>query len=499
MTQAYNALKARLAEISDVSYAASILNWDLETYMPRGALASRAEHLATLSRLAHGMQTAPETRAMIEAARAEVGEDPDDDRAALVAVADYDIGRAARLPNDFVAARARAQAQAHADWVEARKTSDFKRFLPSLEIMFDFARRAADYLGYDDHPYDALLGNFERGMKTAEVAAIFADLRAQTVPLARAIAERADRVDDRCTHGHFPQADQLAFGAEVARAFGYDFDRGRIDLSAHPFCINFTRNDVRMTTRVSEDFLNPCLFGIMHETGHALYEQGTSPDYVRTPLGRGASLGAHESQSRLWENIVGRSLWFWRRWYPRLQERFPSFRDTSLETFYGAINKVAPSLIRVEADEVTYNLHIMARFELETGVVSGALRIQDLPEAWNGRMKEYLGISVPDDAQGCLQDIHWSSGLIGYFATYSLGNLLSAQFFAQARAEQPGMEAALEAGEYSVLLGWMRDRIHRHGRKYPPAELVRRVTGSPMSAAPYVAYLREKYTAIYGL
>ena len=499
MSSAFDSLSARLAEIADVNYATSILNWDLETYLPPAAIGTRGEHIATLSRLSHQMQTATETRALIDAARAEVGEDPDDDRAALVAVADYDVSRATRIPNAFVAERARAQAKSHADWIAARKAADFSLFRTSLETMFDFARRTADYLGYTDHPYDALLGNYERGTKTSDVASIFADLRAQTVPLARAIAERSDLVSDACVRQHFPKDAQLAFGARVARAYGYDFNRGRIDLSAHPFCINFTRNDVRMTTRVSEDFLNPCLFGIMHETGHALFEQGTSPAYVRSSLGRGASLGVHESQSRLWENIVGRSLWFWRTWFPSLQETFPVLANTSLETFYRAINKVAPSLIRVEADEVTYNLHIMVRFEIETGVLDGSLRVDDMPEVWNARMKEYLGVTPPNDTMGCLQDIHWSAGMIGYFPTYSLGNILSAQLFAAAQAETPGLDDSLAAGDYSRLLGWMRAHVHQHGRKYPPAELIKRATGGPLSASAYITYLTRKFSAIYGL
>ncbi|MBX7212444.1 MAG: carboxypeptidase M32 [Thermoflexales bacterium] len=496
---AHQALRARLNEIADLNLSASILSWDMETHMPKGGYATRGEHLATLSRHSHALLTSAETRGLIDAARAEAGDDPDDDAVALAAVADYDATRAAKLPGSFVAERARAQTRAHTDWIEARKTSNFKHFLPALESMFDFARRQADYLGYDDHPYDALLGNYERGMKTRDVAAIFADLRARTLPLVRAIAAHADRVSDACVRGHFSQADQLAFSARLAAAVGYDFERGRIDLSAHPFAINFTRHDVRITTRVYEDFLNPCLFGTLHESGHAMYEQGTALEYVRTPLGRGASLGVHESQSRMWENIVGRSLWFWKRWYPELQQVFPGLATTSLETFYGAINKVSPSLIRVEADEVTYNFHIMLRFEIETGVLEGKLKLADMPEIWRARMQDGLGVTPPDDAQGCLQDIHWSSGMVGYFPTYSLGNLLSAQFFAQAQQEVPGLQAALDRGEYGVLLAWLRERIHHHGRKYPPADLVRRVTGGPISAGPYVDYLWAKFGALYGL
>jgi carboxypeptidase Taq len=365
--------------------------------------------------------------------------------------------------------------------------------------MVDYARRTADYLGFQEHPYDALLDLYEPEMTAREVEALFTRLREVTVPLVRAIAARGPVVED-VLRGDFPEDEQRAFGLMVAEAFGYDLRRGRLDTSAHPFASAFNVNDVRITTRYQRGFLPSAIFAIFHETGHALYEQGVDPALDRTPLARGASLGLHESQSRMWENLVGRSRPFWRHYYPLLQQRFPRpLGRVDVETFYRAVNLVRPSLIRVEADEVTYNLHIMLRFELEQALLEGALPVADLPEAWRGKMQAYLGVSPPTDADGVLQDIHWSQGSIGYFPTYTLGNVIAVQLYEAARRDHPAIPEEVGRGQFATLLGWMRRHVHRHGRKFLPREILQRATGSALTVEPYLAYLQRKFGEIYGL
>jgi carboxypeptidase Taq len=350
-----------------------------------------------------------------------------------------------------------------------------------------------------EHVYDPLLDDFEPGMKTAEVRAIFGELRPQQVALLQVIAEQP-QVDDSFLHQPFDPQKQWDFGVEVITKFGYDWNRGRQDKSPHPFSSSFGVDDVRITTRVYPDFLNPALFGTMHEAGHAMYEQGVDKKLDRTPLAHGASLAIHESQSRMWENLVGRSLPFWQAFYPRLQATFPDqFGQLGLETFYKGINKVQPSFIRVEADEATYNLHIMLRLELEIALVEGTLAVRDLPEAWDQRMQDYLGVTPPTQAQGVLQDIHWSIGLMGYFSTYALGNLVAAQLWERINQDIPDLADQFRQAEFGALLGWLRDNIHRHGAKFEPQELVQQVTGSKINPAPYLRYLRTKFSEIYGL
>jgi carboxypeptidase Taq len=383
--------------------------------------------------------------------------------------------------------------------VEARQKSDFSIFQPHLEKIVELRRRYAAFFPGVDHPYDALLDDFEPGMKTEDVKAIFTALRPQQVELIQAIAGRP-QVDDSFLHQSFDEKKQWDFGVEVITKFGYDWKRGRQDKAAHPFTQSAGINDVRITTRVYPDFLNPALFGTMHECGHALYAFGSSPALDRTGLDGGASLAVHESQSRMWENLVGRSLPFWQHFYPRLQEVFPSqLSGVPLEKFYQGINKVQPSLIRVEADEATYNLHIMLRLEIEIAVIEGVLAVKDLPGVWNSRMQEYLGITPPNDAQGVLQDIHWSFGGFGYFSTYALGNLVSAQLWEKINQEIPNLSDQVRLGKFETLLGWLREKIHVSGRKFEPQELVQKVTGSRIDPAPYMRYLIKKYSEIYGL
>ncbi|HKZ85900.1 MAG TPA: carboxypeptidase M32 [Anaerolineae bacterium] len=497
----YQQLKERMAEIMDVTMAAALLNWDQQTQMPPAGAEARAQQLGTLSKIAHQMHVADETGRLIEAAAADLdGADYDSDEAAFVRVARRDYEQATRLPPEFVAEFSRVTALAHEVWAKARAENRFEDFRPSLEKIFDLARQAAEYLGYTDHIYDALLDQYEPGMKTAHVRAIFDELKKDLVPLVHAISERLDAVDDVCLHQEFDEDKQRDFTYEVIQKFGYDFNRGRVDRTVHPFATNFSINDVRITTRYDRTFLNPALFGTLHETGHALYELGVDPALERTPLANGSSLGVHESQSRLWENLVGRSRGFWKHFYPKLQQVFPTpLGGVSLDTFYGAINKVQPSLIRVEADEVTYNLHIMLRFELEQEILEGKVKIAELPEIWKARMQEYLGVTPPTDALGVLQDVHWSSGLIGYFATYALGNLMSVQLWDKALADAPDIPSQIERGEFDALREWLRQNVHRHGRKYMPDELMRRVTGEGIQSRSYMRYLKRKYGEIYGL
>ena len=497
----YQQLKQRLGEINDVNRAAALLSWDQQTQMPPAGAEARAYQLGTLSKIGHEMHIADETGRLIEAAAAELdGAEYDSDEASLLRVARRDYDRARKLPPEFVAEFSRLTTLAHEIWAKARAENRFEDFRPTLEKVFDMSRQAAEFYGYTDHIYDALLEDYEPGMKTAQVRAIFDDLKKELVPLVQAISERLDRVDDKVLRQEFDEDAQRDFAYAVIRKFGYDFKRGRVDRAVHPFAIHFSINDVRITTRYDRNFLNPALFGSMHETGHALYELGVDLALERTPLAGGTSLAVHESQSRMWENLVGRSRGFWTHFYPDLQRAFPAqLGRTSLDAFYRSINRVSPSFIRVEADEVTYNLHIMLRFELEQELLEGKLKVAHLPEAWNARFQEYLGITPPSDTAGVLQDVHWSSGLIGYFATYALGNLISVQLWDKALAGAPDIPALVEQGEFGALRDWLRQNVHRHGRKFMPDELVRRVTGESIQSRSYMRYLKAKYGEIYGL
>lgn len=492
-------LKEMLAEVADLNGAASLLGWDQQTYMPPGAAEQRGQQTGTLGKIAHQIGTSPEMGKLLEALGPYAESlDPDSDDARLIRFAIRDYERATRVPAEFIVEQNQVLAVANQAWAEARQRADFEHFRPHLEKIMELTHRFVGFFPPADHPYDILLDNFEPGMKTAEVRAIFDALRPQQVELIRALSERP-QVDDSFLHQPFDERKQWDFGVEVITRFGYDWSRGRQDKSAHPFTGGPGLYDVRITTRVDPNFINTMLFGTMHECGHALYEQGADPALARTNLLGGASLAVHESQSRMWENLVGRSLPFWEYFYPRLQEYFPQLRELPLQRFYQGINKVQPSLIRVEADEATYNLHIMLRLEIEIALIEGKLQVRDLPAYWSAKMQEYLGILPPNDALGVLQDIHWSWGLFGYFSTYALGNLISVQLWEKINADLPDLTDQIRAGQFEALLGWLREKIHRHGRKFMPQELVERVTGSKIDAAPYMRYLRRKYSDIYGL
>ncbi len=496
-------LKEILGEVSDLNAAAALLGWDQNTYMPPGAAEGRGQQLATLAKLAHIKFTSLEVGKLIEGlmpwAMQQNAQNDEHYDARLVIVAARDYEKATRVPPEFVSEQAQVTTRAFEAWVQAKGQSDFSIFQPHLEKVVEMNQRFVTFFPPADHPYDVLLDQYEPGMKTAEVQSIFETLRPQQVALIRSISERP-QVDDSCLRQHFPEKDQWEFGLEVAKAVGYDFNHGRQDKSPHPFTTSFGSDDVRITTRVDENFFNTMFFGTMHETGHALYEQGMHSYIKRTPLEGGASLSIHESQSRLWENLIGRSLPFWEYFYPKLQQRFPSqLGNVSLETFYKAINKVQPSLIRVEADEATYNLHIMLRLELEIAMLEGKVAIKDLPELWNAKMQNYLGATPPNDAKGVLQDVHWSGGMLGYFSTYALGNLISAQLWERFEQFVPELVDQVRHAEFTPLLSWLRVKIHQVGRSYEPQDLMMRVTKSKIDPAPYMRYLTKKYSQIYGI
>ncbi len=493
-------LKAILADVSDLNTASSVLGWDQQTYMPPGGAESRGEVLGTLGRMAHEQFTTNKVGKLLDELKPYVKSlDPDSYEARLVKVTKRQYDKAVKVPAKMVEERSIIQAAANQAWMEARQKSDFSIFAPHLETVVDYVQRYARLFRPYDHIYDALLDDYEPGMKTADVKAIFNAIRPKQVALIEAISKKP-QVDDTFLHQQFDEAAQLKTGAEIVGKFGYDFKRGRQDKVTHPFASNLGYGDQRITIRVDEKFFNSYLFAAMHESGHAMYEQGVGKDLYRTPLYGGTSLAIHESQSRMWENLVGRSRDFWTFFYPRLQQIYPSqFANVSLDSFYKGINKVEPSLIRVEADEATYNLHIMLRLEIEIALLEGTLAVKDLPGYWNAKFKEYLGITPPNDAKGVLQDVHWSFTLYGYFATYALGNLVSAQLWEKILQDNPNIPGEIRKGNFKPLLGWLQDKIYRHGSKFEPQELVQRITGSKINGEPYIRYLTKKYGDIYGL
>ena len=493
-------LKALLAEVADLRHAADLIEWDERVYMPAGGAHTHGEMSATLRRLAHEKFIAGEVGRLLDALSLRTGDlDPDSAAARLVAVTARDYEKATKVPGEFVAEHARAVSAAQHAWVEARAASDFAAFRPHLERILDLKRQYVTFFPRAEHPYDLLLDEFEPGMKTADVTQVFATLRPAQVDLIRSLGERA-QIDDGFLHVRYAEQPMWDFAVRVISQFGFDWQRGRQDKSVHPFATGIGADDVRITTRWVEHQPLSLLFGTMHETGHALYEQGVSGEHRRTTLEGGASLGVHESQSRLWENLVGRSRPFWDHFYDKLQQVFPSqLGNITLDRFYKAVNRVQPSLVRVEADEATYNLHVMLRVELEIALMEGTVKVADLPDAWRARMEAYLGVAPETDATGVLQDIHWSAGLFGYFATYTLGNLIAAQLWETFERVNPDRDAQIRRGEFAPLLGWLRTNLHQYGRMFQPQELVERTTGSKIDAGPYLRYLTTKYHDVYGV
>jgi carboxypeptidase Taq len=498
---AYLALLERVHQTHDLGKASAILSWDREVNMPPAGDPARVQQMTTLRKLIHQRSTSAEMGEAIEAAATDLaGADPASDEACLIRVLRRDFEKSSKMPEAFVVEMSQVGAKAWSVWKEARAEDDFARFLPHLERLIELQRERAALLGHQGEAYDALLDLYEEGSTTAEVRGLFDEVKAVSVPLVAEIRERGRPVDDRILHQPYPLDGQEAFARYIAQAVGYDFGRGHLATATHPFATSFSRDDARITTRWYPDFINPSLFGTLHECGHAIYEQGTAAGLARTPLARGTSSGIHESQSRMIENVVGRSLGFWRAHFVALQAQFPSqLGDASVEDFYAAINKVQPSLIRVEADELTYNLHIILRFELEQAMLSGELAAADLPAAWNDKLESLLGIRPPNDREGVLQDVHWSGPSFGYFPTYALGNLYAAQFFATARKADAAVERGLASGDTTALRAWLGENIHRHGRKFAPRELVQRATGRALESADFAAYVTEKFGALYEL
>jgi carboxypeptidase Taq len=484
-------LKERVGEIQDLDRASSLLGWDQQVKMPAGGGDVRAEQLATIGRISHEALTSDDMgRLLDKLAPLEDTLEYDSDEASLIRVVRTDWEKARRVPAELRAEMSRAASLAMPVWVKARQESDFSQFLPALRHNFDLRRRYVECFDDYDEPYDVLLDDFEPGMKTAEVRAVFDRLKEEQVPFVAAVRVDGERPLRGVT---FPLEGQKEFELKVIRRFGFDPSEWRLDTAVHPFAASIATTDIRLTTRYFDDNLDG-LFGTMHECGHGLYEHGVARELERTPLASGASLGLHESQSRMWENMVGRSLPFWRHYYPELQRTFPdALGSVPLDDWYRSVNWVEPSLIRVEADEATYNLHIILRFELEQELLADTIDLEELPAIWNQRMKDYLGVEPPDHALGVLQDMHWAVGAIGYFATYALGNVISGQLWEKANAEIPDLHDQFEQGEFSALSGWLQENLWRHGRKFTPRELVERITGGGLDSEPYLRYLRGKY------
>jgi len=501
MQEKLQELKDRLVEIDNLNSATAVLGWDQSTYMPPGGVAARARQMATLSRLAHEKFIDPAIGRLLDDLRLYAGGLPyDSDDASLIRVARRQYERAVCVPPAFVAEWTDHSARSYQAWAEARPRNDFKAVEPYLVKTVDLSRKFANYFPGYEHIADPLIDQADYGMKASTLRALFTELRGQLVPIVQAITSQP-LTDDLCLRQRFPEAGQWSFGLEVIKRLGYDFNRGRQDKTHHPFTTRFSIGDVRITTRVNENDLGDALFSTIHEAGHALYEQGVNMAFEGTPLGGGTSAGVHESQSRLWENRVGRSHDFWEFFYPQLQAVFPDqLGSVPLESFYRAINKVERSLIRVEADEVTYNLHVMIRFGLELELLEGKLAVRDLPEAWRAGYEADLGITPPDNRDGVMQDVHWYGGVVGGgFQGYTLGNILGAQFYAAALKAHPGIPDQMRQGEFGTLHGWLKDNIYQPGSKFTTDELLARVTGEPLNIEPYIKYLRDKYGELYSL
>jgi carboxypeptidase Taq len=497
---AYDQLIQRIKECRLLESCGNLLGWDERTYMPRQGSRHRGEQMALIARLVHEKVTDPVLGGLL----AEVeGTDLVADSASVEAANVREIrrahDRAAKLPRQLVEELARTTTQAQPVWEKARREDNFSDFQPWLDKIVKLKRQEAQAVGYQDAAYDALLDEYEPGATTAEVTRVFAELRAELVPLVAGILEAGKQPKTEILERDYPVDRQVVFGQAAAAAIGFDFSAGRLDVTTHPFCSTPGPGDIRLTTRYNARHFNEGFFGILHEAGHGIYEQGLPAEHFGTPCGTAASLGIHESQSRLWENQIGRGRTFWHHFFPRARQVFlDALAGVTLDDWLLAINDVRPSFIRIEADEATYNLHIILRFELEQALVSGDLDPADVPGAWNEKFQQLLGLTPPTASQGCLQDIHWSFGGIGYFPTYTLGNLYAAQFMEQARLDLPDLDDAIRLGEFGGLKRWLNENIHRHGQRWRAAELCRRVTGRDLSPGPLVAYLRGKYADLYG-
>lgn len=496
--QLYGDYVRQMQKLADVEYAIGVLSWDKEVNLPPRGARFRSQQVATLSGIAHEIFTAPALGEVIEKL-AKDGKDLSLSEQRNIALSWRDLQRSRKLDMDFVIRRSQLVSKAYHAWIAAREANDFELFAGPLTELIEIKREEAQKIGYEAHPYDALMEEFEPGMRVSQLDPLFVAVREQLVDFVRQVRE-CPQVNDDFLHQHFPQQQQWDYGIALLKKIGFSFDAGRQDISTHPFTINFSPEDVRVTTRVDENNFATMTWSCLHEAGHALYEQGLPADNYGLPLGRYVSLGIHESQSRLWENNVGRSLVFWQAQFPELQAAFPQqFKGITPKAFFQAINKIAPSLIRVESDELHYHFHILIRYELEKALIEGSLEVSDLRDAWNKKYKEYLDLEVPDDRRGVLQDIHWAHGSLGYFPTYSLGSFYAAQFFHQISREIPDLEASILRGDTSPVLEWLRKNIHVHGRFYSANDLCKKLCGETLQFEYFMDYVRKKYNLIYDL
>ncbi|WP_160711557.1 carboxypeptidase M32 [Chitinophaga solisilvae] len=487
----YTGYQSKMQKIADVRNAMAVLGWDQETYLPAKGAAFRGQQLTTLSTIAHELFTEKELGDLLGQLRRHPELDAVQQKNISLSLEDYEKNK--KYPAEFVAKMSQTTNECYHAWIKARKANDFRIFEPVLARMVDLKKQETDILGYEGHPYNALLNEYEKGATTTMLDTIFRDVKQALSPLLAQI-EQQPPVNKDFLHLHYDRNKQWALGIDLLKQMGYDLEAGRQDISEHPFTTSFNPQDVRVTTRIDENDFGNMTWSCIHEGGHALYEQGLPAEQYGLPCGEATSLGIHESQSRLWENNVGRSLNFWQYHYPQLQQRFPeNLGNVSLQDFYHAINLVKPSLIRTEADELTYHFHIMIRYEIEKGLMEGTIQTKDLREVWNHYYQQYLHVTVPDDVQGVLQDIHWSHGSFGYFPTYSLGSFYAAQFFTAAQQQVPGLDAAIIAGNYQPLLEWLRTSIHPFGRFYTSNELCKKVTGKELEFSAFLQYAKQKF------
>ncbi|MHA2610646.1 MAG: carboxypeptidase M32 [bacterium JZ-2024 1] len=494
----YEELRKHFYEVSVLSTIGSLLGWDQRVMMPPGGVKHRAEQIALVEKLIHQKLTDPHIGEWLDAVEnSDLVSDPESVEAVNIRWWRWYYERENKIPGEWVEEFARTTTLAEKVWEKAREESNFPLFHPHLKKILDLVRQRAEFLGFEKEPYDALLEDFEPGLSTEILLKLFQPLSKEIPDLLRTITGSGKKPDISILHRHYPREQQESFARMVIQTLGYDWSNGRLDPTVHPFETKIGPGDVRITTRYYEDFLNAALFGAVHETGHALYELGLLPEHFGTPMGMSVSLGIHESQSRMWENFVGRSLPFWEFFYPKAQEYFLALQDVPLATFYFAINEVKPSTIRVEADEVTYNLHILLRFELELALLRKELEVDAVPDFWNEKFQHYFGFRPPSDKEGVLQDVHWSGGMFGYFPTYTLGNIYAAQFFNQAKKEIPELEDLFRKGQFRPFLDWLRTKIHQQGKRYTAPQLVEKVTGTPPDPSFLLTYLKEKFLPLY--
>jgi len=493
--QLYTAYTSIMQKAADINYAAAVLGWDQEVYMPPKGAEYRGRQLATLASQAHELLTNEQFGKLLQELSAQEGLNDTEQNNVRLSLEDYEKNK--KLSPDFVEELSKQTSECFNAWIAARKQNDFSVFAPSLAKMIALKRKQAELYGYSTHPYDALLDDHEKGATVAMLDPIFKGIKEQLPPLLAKI-KAAQQVSNECFHRHFPKQQQWDFGIEVLKRMGFDFEAGRQDYSEHPFTTSFAATDVRITTRVDENNFASMLWSCIHEGGHALYEQGLPEDQYGLPLGSPVSLGIHESQSRFWENCIGRSMDFWQFFYPRLQKYFPEqLGNVGIDTFYKAANRVEPSLIRTEADEVTYHFHVMIRYEIEKELIAGTLLPEGIPAKWNELYYQYLGVKPQDDKTGVLQDVHWSHGSFGYFPTYTLGSFYAAQFFHQAKKDIAGLDVQVTKGEFTSLLAWLHEKVHRHGRRYNSEELCERITGRKLDTSFFMRYIEEKYKRVY--